>query len=59
MIHGKMKLSITILLLLMALFLIFPMLIPQQGYVLMFSIPVVILVARVFYKKGIVTVTER
>ncbi len=58
-IHGKMKLSITILLLLMALFLIFPMLIPQQGYVLMFSIPVVILVARVFYKKGIVTVTER
>ncbi len=54
-----MKLSLTILVLMMALFLIFPALIPQQGYVLMFSIPVVILIARVFYQKGIVTVTER
>ena len=58
-IHGKMKLSLTILVLMMALFLIFPALIPQQGYVLMCSIPVVILIARLFYKKGIVTVTER
>ena len=58
-IQGKMKLSLTILVLMMALFLIFPALIPQQGYVLMFSIPVVILIARVFYQKGIVTVTER
>ena len=47
-----MKLSLTILVLMMALFLIFPALIPQQGYVLMFSIPVVILIARVFYQKG-------
>ena len=58
-IHGKMKLSMTVLILMMALFLLFPALIPQQGYVLMCSIPVVILLARFFYKKGIVTVTER
>lgn len=38
-IQGKMKLSLTILVLMMALFLIFPALIPQQGYVLMFSDP--------------------
>ena len=58
-IHGKLKLSMTVLILMMALFLLFPALIPQQGYVLMCSIPVVILLARFFYKKGIVTVTER
>ena len=58
-IHGTMKLSMTVLILMMALFLLFPALIPQQGYVLMCSIPVVILLARFFYKKGIVTVTER
>lgn len=58
-IHGKMKLSMTVLILMMALFLLFPALIPQQGDVLMCSIPVVILLARFFYKKGIVTVTER
>lgn len=58
-IHGKLKLSLTILVLMIALFLLFPGLIPKQGYVLMCSIPVIILIARVFYKKGIVTVTER
>lgn len=58
-IHGKIKLSMTVLLLMVALFLIFPVLIPQQGYVLMCSIPVVILLAWFFYKRGIVTVTER
>lgn len=58
-IHGKMKLSLTILVLMIALFLLFPSLTAQQGYVLLCSIPVIILIARLFYKKGIVTVTER
>jgi hypothetical protein len=58
-IHGKMKLSLTVLILMLALFLLFPGLVPKQGYVLLCSIPVIILLARIFYKKGIVTVTER
>ena len=58
-IQGKLKLVGTILVLMIAMFLIFPVLIPQQGYVLMFSIPVIILIAWVFYKKGIVKVEER
>lgn len=58
-IHGKMKLSMTLLALMIILFLVFPALIPKQGYVLLFSIPVVIGITKIFYKKGIVTVTER
>lgn len=58
-IHGKLKLAGTMLVLMIALFLIFPFLATIQGYVLMLSIPVVILVARIFYRKGIVKVEER
>lgn len=58
-IHGKMKLSLTILVLMIALFLAFPFLKSKQGYVMMFAIPVVIGIAWIFYKKGIVKVVEQ
>ena len=43
----------------LVLFLLVPSLRAQQGYVMLCLIPCLILLARVFYKKGIVTVRER
>lgn len=58
-IEGKLKLVGVVLVAVVALFLLVPSLLRQQGYVMLGLIPCVILLARVFYKKGIVKVNER
>lgn len=58
-IEGKLKLVGVVLAAVVAVFLLVPSLLKQQGYVMLGLIPCVILLARVFYKKGIVTVRER
>lgn len=58
-IEGKMKLVAVPLITAVLLFLLFPILLKYTGYVMLFLIPYVIIVARVFYKKGIVKVIER
>ena len=58
-IEGKMKLVAVGLVAVLVLFLLVPSLRAQQGYVMLCLIPCLILLARVFYKKGIVTVRER
>lgn len=57
-IKGKMKLVAVVLVIALALFLIFPALVGQTGFVMLGLIPVAILVARIFYKKGIIEVHE-
>lgn len=57
-IEGKMKIVGVVLAVSLALFLIFPALLRQTGFVMLGLIPVAILVARIFYKKGIVKVHE-
>lgn len=58
-IEGKLKLVGVVLVAVVAAFLAFPALLKQQGYVMLALIPLVILLARVFYNKGIVKVHER
>lgn len=58
-IEGKLKLVSVSFISALALFLIFPALLKSTGYVMLFLIPYIIIVARLFYKKGIVTVNER
>ena len=58
-IEGKMKLVAVGLVAALALFLLVPSLRAQQGYVMLCLIPCLILVARVFYEKGVITVRER
>lgn len=58
-IEGKMKLVAVGLVVTLALFLMFPSLLAKQGYVMLGLIPVLIIVSRVFYNKGIVKVVER
>lgn len=57
-IEGKMKLCGVVLIIALVLFLVFPALLRQTGFVMLGLIPVAILVARIFYKKGIVKVNE-
>lgn len=58
-VEGKMKLVAVPLVLTIVLFLLFPILLKYTGYVMLLLIPFIILVARVFYKKGIIQVVER
>ena len=58
-IEGKMKLVVVGLVIGLAVFLLFPSLRSMQGYVMLGMIPCLILVARLFYKKNIITVRER
>lgn len=58
-VEGKMKLVAVPLLTTLVLFLLFPaVLLPKQGYWMLVLIPYTILVARVFYKKGVVKLRE-
>lgn len=58
-IEGKMKLIAVPLATVLVLFIAFPVLLKYTGYVMMLQIPFVILVAWIFYKKGVVKVIER
>lgn len=58
-IEGKMKLVAVPFITALVLFLAFPVMLRYTGYVMMGLIPFTILVARIFYKKGIVTLRDR
>lgn len=58
-IEGKSKLVGVLLAAVLALFLFVPALARQQGYVMLGLIPCAVLLARVFFQKGIVKVRER
>ena len=58
-IEGKLKLVGVLLVVVFAVFLLFPITLKYTGYVMMCLIPVAILFARFFYNKGIVKVRKR
>lgn len=58
-IEGKLKLIGVLLVVVFAVFLLFPITLKYTGYVMMCLIPVAILFARFFYNKGIVKVRKR